>query len=847
MKKVLMFSLSLCFFTVQAFGVDVCVEDFDGPTHGFGVVHDGVFSDGKLIMEDGDYIYRTVSSGDFELQADFADINMGGGLGAGVYRHFFFKILDPTSGRYIMPRIQNGGGDSEASWLVVEYMDNSGTPAGGYSGYIGELTSLSIKVSWVESTGTYTISAAVNGAAMADVYTNSNYGPSEHNRNLYIYDQDNGAQIGDIYPSVAFDRFVLTGQLDSMDNIADSVLGTRAWYNLGGLTVQDSTKFVEGTGSMRVKFEERVAQWDISPARQFGRYRSLDLGGSVPVSITFWEYTDHIGSERVHQVIIFSPGAVGRYTVPAPTVAGWRKIICPVADFVSDSTPINLAQITNMQLWTSTWNTPGGSVYIDDLRVELIEEEVVLPPYQLDSFDDFAATGWYDERNTGLMIQGPNSIEGTGSMQFKYENFAGLYDAVAVKIFSPALDLTNYQGYAMSLWILSDLVNDSRLNQIIIYDNAGHIGRYTVPKPQQTGWSQVIAPLSNFVWDNGVLAADVNWNKIGKLNLWMSCYPVPGNSVFIDDMWILDYVPAIPSSAYVTKADKATITVDGNASDWAGLSSDVVNFDLASVPVQPNGNLNVDYRMAWDDDYLYVLVQELPGDQVATEAANLAAMNDGAGGDILYDSLALYFDFTNNSLPGTAEGIDLWLIIGLASQGQNDLLLAWTNGGWGPHDPNALDYSQYAAAGSLGSRVVEARISWSALDAAINPDRLPDGGLVANVGPGMLFGADPRLADLENSWDPATAERGAAWFNGTLWSAQPNGNDVFSVDVKLICSPSDLNNDCVVDLADYAVLADYWITTPCDSLNDWCSGADFDQLGAVNTDDLKNFAAGWLE
>ncbi|MHC4738635.1 MAG: InlB B-repeat-containing protein [Planctomycetota bacterium] len=56
----------------------------------------------------------------------------------------------------------------------------------------------------------------------------------------------------------------------------------------------------------------------------------------------------------------------------------------------------------------------------------------------------------------------------------------------------------------------------------------------------------------------------------------------------------------------------------------------------------------------------------------------------------------------------------------------------------------------------------------------------------------------------------------------------------------------DFEPDGDVDSADFAKFAQHWRQTPCDELNDWCGGADFNQLDGVNLDDLKVLTDNWL-
>ena len=57
--------------------------------------------------------------------------------------------------------------------------------------------------------------------------------------------------------------------------------------------------------------------------------------------------------------------------------------------------------------------------------------------------------------------------------------------------------------------------------------------------------------------------------------------------------------------------------------------------------------------------------------------------------------------------------------------------------------------------------------------------------------------------------------------------------------------PSDFDNDCYVALADFAVLADYWLYTDC-TVSDNCNGSDFEPDGDVDFDDLSDFCSMWL-
>ena len=51
---------------------------------------------------------------------------------------------------------------------------------------------------------------------------------------------------------------------------------------------------------------------------------------------------------------------------------------------------------------------------------------------------------------------------------------------------------------------------------------------------------------------------------------------------------------------------------------------------------------------------------------------------------------------------------------------------------------------------------------------------------------------------------------------------------------------------CTVDFYHYARFAEHWLDNACDVGNDWCGGADLNQLGDVDGVDLKLFVNEWL-
>lgn len=52
--------------------------------------------------------------------------------------------------------------------------------------------------------------------------------------------------------------------------------------------------------------------------------------------------------------------------------------------------------------------------------------------------------------------------------------------------------------------------------------------------------------------------------------------------------------------------------------------------------------------------------------------------------------------------------------------------------------------------------------------------------------------------------------------------------------------------DCIVGMDHFLRFAEHWLRTDCSELNDWCDGADLDNLGSVDFLDLELFVYDWL-
>lgn len=52
---------------------------------------------------------------------------------------------------------------------------------------------------------------------------------------------------------------------------------------------------------------------------------------------------------------------------------------------------------------------------------------------------------------------------------------------------------------------------------------------------------------------------------------------------------------------------------------------------------------------------------------------------------------------------------------------------------------------------------------------------------------------------------------------------------------------------CIVNLQDFAAVAAYWLDGPCDESNNWCDGADLNQMNDVDIVDLTILGMEWLD
>ena len=112
----------------------------------------------------------------------------------------------------------------------------------------------------------------------------------------------------------------------------------------------------------------------------------------------------------------------------------------------------------------------------------------------------------------------------------------------------------------------------------------------------------------------------------------------------------------------------------------------------------------------------------------------------------------------------------------------------------------------------------------------------------------LLFSL-PVCADYEINWHTidgggGTSSGGAYIVRGT--AGQPEAGVMAGGSYELLGGFWPGGPLCFVDFEHFARFAEYWLDAPCNAGNDWCGGADLDQLGDVDGTDLGLFVDEWL-
>ncbi len=252
----------------------------------------------------------------------------------------------------------------------------------------------------------------------------------------------------------------------------------------------------------------------------------------------------------------------------------------------------------------------------------------------------------------------------------------------------------------------------------------------------------------------------------------------PGNGI---DLYSCD-VRLVSGAKVMNAVHSAGIQVDGDASDWNGLASDVLTMDTQGRGT--NGTLAVDIKYAWDATNLYVLAREnnsYTTAQARQEASDAAAYQAAPWA---MDTIAFWMDLDNNagtSNDGTVvveDNADFQPWFGFSSSHRTDLMYARMNNS-GTMNLAGLTNAKVATGGSFAQhdRIVEAAIAWADIAAAVDPSRQPGGDVQKAIMAGFTFGCEPLLICVDYN--------AQAFVGPDPWKPG-NGVDGYCRDIRLV-------------------------------------------------------------
>lgn len=114
----------------------------------------------------------------------------------------------------------------------------------------------------------------------------------------------------------------------------------------------------------------------------------------------------------------------------------------------------------------------------------------------------------------------------------------------------------------------------------------------------------------------------------------------------------------------------------------------------------------------------------------------------------------------------------------------------------------------------------------------------------------LLFMISMVDADYSIKWytvdgGGGTSSGGPYELSGTI--GQPDADYLAGGDYELLGGFWTGGPLCIVNLEHFASFAVHWLDGPCNESNDWCSGADLNQLNDVTLDDLTILTGYWLD
>jgi hypothetical protein len=207
-------------------------------------------------------------------------------------------------------------------------------------------------------------------------------------------------------------------------------------------------------------------------------------------------------------------------------------------------------------------------------------------------------------------------------------------------------------------------------------------------------------------------------------------------------------------------ASRATINVDGDASDWNSLKSQSVALNTGG-----RAKMEANLRFAWDSDFLYVLIEQSAPAARVHESPNVTSFSQ-AHWD--WDSAALNFDLGNGRLPCIGDFV---FHMAFSSNAATDLFFAPAG------DPKQTKI-RTATSGSAEkfNRVIEARVAWDGLIGFAFNGKEQLTAQFGDIKPGLRFGCEPMLAEYNHT--------GQSYIGGGHYK-KPTGFDANSRDIVL--------------------------------------------------------------
>jgi len=345
--------------------------------------------------------------------------------------------------------------------------------------------------------------------------------------------------------------------IESFDNISSLGLSI---YPDNGWVVQDNLEYVEGTGSMRIEFEDNYPG-DPADNIYINWYPSggVDLSPSVigvsdaAISIWLWIGKESV-TARLHSIKFATSyyNSEFEYVLSNTTYdIGWNQVIIPQEDFHESSTTTvtpDWSDITWIQIQATCANdsTPTD-VLFDNLRlVEYVPPPPPPPPGQIGQIDSFDDISDWNVSPTGVMAQGTVAggdpvKESTGSLIADYTPYSSDFYTFSKDI-SPYLDLAQTAAIdaTINLWMWTGKTTPTaRIDYITFETSAGNDFSYAVDTGNSTypvGWNQLIMPMSDFT-----VTGSPDWSNITRIEFTTTSNPdtTPTDVVF-DNLRVIE-------------------------------------------------------------------------------------------------------------------------------------------------------------------------------------------------------------------------------------------------------------------------------------------------------------------